>query len=155
MLASLSRTASMRGCGLRLARAASFAAESPEEWPVAWVGALNSCDIAAMDALCQPPFTFVVAGKKMELDSMGSLLNFDKMKEMGWRKTTIQDVAVMHGDESQVHVSAILERHMADGAIEKTCSVFFLTKVDEYYRLMVGGNATAGGSTLVSAISGK
>ena len=96
-----------------------------------------------------------VAGKKMELDSMGSLLNFDKMKEMGWRKTTIQDVAVMHGDESQVHVSAILERHMADGAIEETCSVFFLTKVDEYYRLMVGGNATAGGSTLVSAISGK
>ena len=151
MLASLSSTrAALRGS--RLLRAASGIAHSPEQWPVAWVNALNCCDIDAMDALCQKPMTFVVQGKKFELESMGALLNFDKMKEMGWRKTTIQDVAVMHGDEAQVHVSATLERHMSDGATEETCSVFFLTKVDDNYRLVVGGNATTGGSTLVSAV---
>ena len=77
-------------------RAAS--SKSPEEWPVAWVAALNACDIAAMDALTKPPFTFVVQGRKFELDSMGSLINFDKLKGVGWRKTTVKDVAVLHGD---------------------------------------------------------
>lgn len=116
---------------------------------MAWVNAINACDVSAMDALCvDPPFTLVVQGKKFELGSMGSLLDFDKMKSSGWRETSIKGVAVLHGDETQVHVTATLGRHMADGAKEATCSAFFLTKINDDYKMVVGGNTTPGGSTV-------
>eukprot|EP00931_Biecheleriopsis_adriatica_P063728 TRINITY_DN38654_c0_g1_i1.p1 TRINITY_DN38654_c0_g1~~TRINITY_DN38654_c0_g1_i1.p1 ORF type:complete len:159 (+),score=27.07 TRINITY_DN38654_c0_g1_i1:94-570(+) len=138
------------------ARCTSGVAKRAEQWPHAWIAAINSYDIAAMDALCIRPLTFVAQGKKFELQSMGNLMNFEKMKSAGWRSMSVKDVTVLHGDETQVHVSATLQRHFANrDTAEETCSVFCLTKVDDDYKLIVGANTTAGGSTYVDSMINK
>lgn len=131
---------SINSCELKKKEAKAIKSESKETSIQAFVDdfiiAFNNTDIDKIDQLSASPFFFYVGGKLSSGKTYGAIVDFDAIKESGWRYTTIDDSEIFYQDDNSAQIRLGFTRYNdMDEAIVSSNVIWTLIKNDNKWKI--------------------
>lgn len=98
--------------------------------------AFNNTDIAKIDELSASPFVFYVGGKLSKGNTYGAIVDFDAIKESGWKYTQINSSKIFYEDSNSSQVKLEFTRYNdKDEAMVTSYVIWTLIKSDSNWKV--------------------